>query len=165
MTDLLVRLYDLPAFDAEPLALPASRSRRPLAPELHIVLDWIGAHFAKGWVAEASVALHQTPPTIFIAVGIAKSSAACYDATARKHWSDRGHRSGPRQRHRHGAAVCGAPRYAGGRLWLRGDRRRWAGQFYRRQLDSRCSRSRLGPRMPATRLSRDALNPIFTARC
>ncbi len=84
MTDLLVRLYDLPAFDAEPLAAAGVTIRRPLAPELHIVLDWIGAHFAKGWVAEASVALHQQPPTIFIAVREREILGfACYDATAR----------------------------------------------------------------------------------
>ena len=83
MTDLLVRLYDLPASGAEAPAEGIS-IRRPLAPEMHAVLDWIGVHFAKGWVAEASVALHQQPPTIFIALREGEILGfACYDATAK----------------------------------------------------------------------------------
>ncbi len=84
MADLLVRLYDLPMLDTEALVAAGITIRRPLAPELQVVLDWIGTHFAKGWVAEASVALHQQPPTMFIAhrdnelLGF-----ACYDATAK----------------------------------------------------------------------------------
>jgi GNAT superfamily N-acetyltransferase len=84
MADLLVRLYDLPAFDDRALATAGITLRRPLAPEMRAVLDWIGPRFATGWVSEASVALHQTPPTIFIALrGGELLGFACYDATAK----------------------------------------------------------------------------------
>ena len=137
MTDLLVRLYDLPAFDTGPLVNAGVTIRRPLAPELHIVLDWTGAHFAKGWVAEASVALHQQPPTIFIAVRDREILGfACYDATARGFFGPTGVAEAARGK-RVGSALLFAT--------LRAMREAGYGyaviggvgpvEFYRRQLD------------------------------
>lgn len=44
MTDIVVRRYDLPVFDAgAKVASAGIIVRRALAPEGHIVIDWIGS--------------------------------------------------------------------------------------------------------------------------
>ncbi len=49
MTDLLVRLYDLPVFEAEERVRASGVVvRRAISPERHIVLDWIGSAFRRG---------------------------------------------------------------------------------------------------------------------
>ncbi|HWA20505.1 MAG TPA: GNAT family N-acetyltransferase [Devosia sp.] len=85
MPDLLIRLYDLPVFDAEARVSAAGITiRRPIAPERQVVLDWVNEQFSEGWVSEAAVGLSQMPATVFIAthhdnlVGF-----ACYDTTAK----------------------------------------------------------------------------------
>lgn len=85
MTDLLVRLYDLPVFEAEAKVLAAGVSvRRALTPERSLILDWVGTHFYPGWVSEAAVGLSQQPPTVYVAVrGQELLGFACYDTTAK----------------------------------------------------------------------------------
>lgn len=85
MADLLVRLYDLPAFEAEArVAAAGIVIRRAIAPEGHLVLDWIGRHFNPFWVSEASKALAQNPVTIWLAVRDRKLLGfACHDTTAK----------------------------------------------------------------------------------
>lgn len=85
MADLLVRLYDLPAFEAEAKVRAAGIVvRRALPPERYVVLDWIEAHFHKAWRAEAALGMSQMPVTTFIAVrGNAMLGFACYDGTAK----------------------------------------------------------------------------------
>ena len=85
MTDLLVRLYDLPVFEAEArMAAAGIIVRRALAPEGHIVLAWIGKHFYPGWVSEASKGLAQNPSTVWLAVKDGKLLGfACHDTTAK----------------------------------------------------------------------------------
>lgn len=82
MSDLLIRLYDLPPHESK---VPADvEVRRAIPPEREIVLDWIERHFSKGWRAEAAVGLSQQPPTVFIAVRAnALLGFACYDTTAK----------------------------------------------------------------------------------
>lgn len=85
MSDLLVRLYDLPHFDADAkVAVAGVVVRRALPPERHIVLDWIAATFGPNWASEAAVALSSLPVTCWVAV---KDGAllgfACHDATAK----------------------------------------------------------------------------------
>lgn len=85
MADLLVRLYDLPAFDSEAKVKAAGVVvRRALPPEGHEVLAWITARFSDIWVSEATLGLAQQPPTIFVAVrdGVLLGFA-CYDTTAK----------------------------------------------------------------------------------
>jgi GNAT superfamily N-acetyltransferase len=81
----LVRLYDLPTFEAEARVRAAGIVvRRGLPPERQIVLDWIGQHFSSFWVSEAALCFSQQPPTIYVAVGRgALLGFACYDATAK----------------------------------------------------------------------------------
>ena len=85
MTDLLVRLYDLPIFEAEArVAASGIVIRRAIAPEGHVVLDWIGRHFHQTWVSEAGKGLAQNPVTTWIAVKEGRMLGfACHDTTAR----------------------------------------------------------------------------------
>ncbi|MCB1957205.1 MAG: GNAT family N-acetyltransferase [Rhodocyclaceae bacterium] len=89
MSDMLVRLYDLPALApalAEP-ALADVRIKRPLALDIRPILQAVTAAFgasAPGWADECHACLLRQPATCFVAerdgqlVGF-----ACYDATAR----------------------------------------------------------------------------------
>jgi GNAT superfamily N-acetyltransferase len=85
MTDLLVRLYDLPPFEAEAkVAAAGIVVRRAIPPERHVVLDWIEAQFSKPWVSEAAAALSRLPVTCWIAVKDAELLGfACHDTTAK----------------------------------------------------------------------------------
>ncbi|PJF41596.1 MAG: N-acetyltransferase [Chloroflexi bacterium] len=86
MTDMLVRLYDLPELDTV-IRSQAEKGiiiRRGLAPEKHIVLDWITNHFGLHWRSECDVTFSNTPVSCFVAT---KNNTllgfACYDATRR----------------------------------------------------------------------------------
>jgi len=85
MTDMLVKLYDLPD-NWDLLAKKAARGvtlRKPLGPEKHLVMDWVRENFSDAWASEADMAMSNRPVTCFIAcqrqtpIGF-----ACYDATA-----------------------------------------------------------------------------------
>ena len=84
MPDLLVKLYDLPDIES-PESFERRTGvtvRRAIAPEKHIVTDWIGRHFSMNWVSEAEVAFSRNPITCLIAVENGKLLGfACYDAT------------------------------------------------------------------------------------
>lgn len=85
MTDLLVRLYDLPHFDAEARVAKAGIVvRRAIGPEMHVILDWIEQHFGRSWASEATVALTQLPTTCWVAVKAGEIMGfACHDATTK----------------------------------------------------------------------------------
>ncbi len=85
MSDLLVRLYDLPHFDAEEkVAAAGIVVRRAIPPERQVVLDWIGQHFYPGWSSEAALALSGLPTTCWVAVKDGELLGfACHDATAK----------------------------------------------------------------------------------
>jgi GNAT superfamily N-acetyltransferase len=84
MSDMLVRLYDLPSLQ-EALAVIATRGlsiRRALSPEKALVTAWVHAHFPTS-VAEAEIACCRLPIACFIAVRDEQIRGfACYDATA-----------------------------------------------------------------------------------
>jgi GNAT superfamily N-acetyltransferase len=85
MTDMLVKLYDLPDNWHFPAKKAARRVtlRKPLGPEKHLVVDWVRENFSDAWASEADMAMSNRPVTCFIAcqrqtlIGF-----ACYDATA-----------------------------------------------------------------------------------
>jgi GNAT superfamily N-acetyltransferase len=85
LADLLVRLYDLPAFAAEGRVRDAGIVvRRALPPEREIVLEWIRTRFSSFWASEAALCLSQHPTTIYLAVrGNDLLGFACYDGTAK----------------------------------------------------------------------------------
>lgn len=64
MTDMLVRLYAV----GEVPALEGISLRRPLMPERHRVLSWIGERFSPGWVSECAGAFALRPIACIIAV-------------------------------------------------------------------------------------------------
>ena len=85
MTDMLVRLYDLPddnAFLAEQARIGVT-IRKPDGPEMRQVVNWAGDHFAPSWASETQRACANHPVSCFIAVRERKLLGfACYDATA-----------------------------------------------------------------------------------
>lgn len=85
MADLLVRLYDLPVFDAEAkVAASGVVVRRALPPERDVILAWIAKHFSGPWRSEAALALSQQPPSLYVAVkGNALLGFACFDTSAK----------------------------------------------------------------------------------
>lgn len=86
MTDMLIRLYALPA----PLRLQTDgrvadwRVRKPIGCEHGLIGAWVTAEFGAGWASEARVALQNRPISLWMAVrGDQPIGFACYDATAR----------------------------------------------------------------------------------
>lgn len=81
MTDLLVKLYELP-----PLPPPRDaqwRVRKVMAPEVSVVAEWVGESFSKAWADEFRKAAGNWPVTAFIAARNGKVLGfACYDAVA-----------------------------------------------------------------------------------
>ena len=84
MPDMLVKLYNLPPI--EPV-LEAQRAkgvhiRRALAPEKHLVLEWITRHFSSFWASECDVAFGNAPVSCFVATeNDCLRGFGCYDAT------------------------------------------------------------------------------------
>jgi GNAT superfamily N-acetyltransferase len=86
MTDLLVKLYDLP--DPGPqLAALAEKGivvRRAMASEKKRVVRWTQNRFGDGWAAECDVAFARRPIACMIAVsGDGLAGFACHDSTCR----------------------------------------------------------------------------------
>lgn len=89
MQDMLVNLFasEAPFLRPDPSLISARGApvtvRRALAPERHLVIDWIGARFSQGWASEAAVAFSQTPTKCLLAHAENRLLGfACFDATA-----------------------------------------------------------------------------------
>lgn len=69
MTDYLVKLYDLPPLEPflEKQQALGITIRRAIAPEKHLITDWVGEEFGGYWVSETEVAFGNNPPGCFIA--------------------------------------------------------------------------------------------------
>jgi GNAT superfamily N-acetyltransferase len=81
MSDLLVKLYALPALGAAP---PEVTVRRAFAAERRGVCDWVSARFGAGWASECEAAFARLPVACFLAVRAEEVLGfACYDAAAR----------------------------------------------------------------------------------
>jgi predicted N-acetyltransferase YhbS len=86
MSDMLVRLYDLPevAVKLAALAEEGILVRRLQPWELSPLRRFIADHFSEGWADEASVGLANKPITVFIAQdGTRMVGFAAYECTAR----------------------------------------------------------------------------------
>lgn len=89
MSDMLVKLYTLPPLEPLVAAVEAKGVilRRALAPEKHLVLDWIEAHFDAHYRSEADVAFAHQPISCFIATTAEGPHQmlgfAVYEATAK----------------------------------------------------------------------------------
>ena len=83
---MLVRLYDLPESGSRVAALRKAgiEVRRALAPERHIVVNWVRHEFGEGWASECEVSFGRLPISCFRAQrGQEVLGFACYDATAK----------------------------------------------------------------------------------
>lgn len=84
--DMLVRLYDLPPLApvVEHMAAQGVTIRRGIAPEKHVVLEWVARHFSAFWQSEADVAYARVPVSIWLAVAERRLLGfGCYDTTRR----------------------------------------------------------------------------------
>ena len=85
MPDMLVKLYDLPEQSpiGENLRAAGVEIRRALAPEKHILLDWVEEHFNKGWRSECDTSFSRQPISCFIAINNGRLVGfACYDVAS-----------------------------------------------------------------------------------
>jgi hypothetical protein len=86
MTDLLVKLYDLPDPGAQAAVLAEKDIfvRRAMACEKNRVIGWIQHRFGDGWAAEGDVAFARQPIACMIALsGGGLAGFACHDSTCR----------------------------------------------------------------------------------
>ncbi|MEQ8676484.1 MAG: GNAT family N-acetyltransferase [Aggregatilineales bacterium] len=69
MPDMLVKLYDLPPLDPfiEKQHSLGITIRRAIAPEKHLITQWVGEEFSAYWVSETEAAFGNNPPTCFVA--------------------------------------------------------------------------------------------------
>ncbi len=82
MTDMLVKLYDLPD-RARPLPVDVV-VRRALAAERLAVVPWVRREFGAGWAAECESAFGRLAVSCFIALQAKELAGFCvYDSTAR----------------------------------------------------------------------------------
>jgi|SRR5690554_4702691 len=95
MPDMLVKLYELP--DSRDIMSQMESQgitiRRAIAPEKHVVLDWINEYFGEGWASEADVAICQHPSTCIIAIDESVRRIvgfACYEATNKNYFGPTG---------------------------------------------------------------------------
>ena len=81
MTDLLIKLYALPAQPTPPAKIDI---RRAFAAERRLVCDWVAERFTQGWTSECDASFSRLPVACFLAQnGEQILGFACYDAAAR----------------------------------------------------------------------------------
>ena len=86
MPDMLVKLYELPPIQPliDILHSEGFEIRRSLAPEKHIVVEWVREKFYPNWASEVEVAYSNHPSTCWIATHEGKCIGfGCSDATAK----------------------------------------------------------------------------------
>ena len=106
MTDLLVKLYELPDSDASP-ALSVGKEvsvRRAMASEKRQVVAWVQQLFGDGWAAECEVSFSRMPIACMVAVVEGRPAGfACHDCTCRNFFGPIG--VDPAFRHK---GICGS---------------------------------------------------------
>lgn len=94
MKDMLVRLMELPdASELEKRLLEKEKIvfRRAIAPEKHLVSEWVMEQFGAYWKSEVEVAFSRQPVSCWIAQrGNEILSFACYESTARNFFGPTG---------------------------------------------------------------------------
>jgi ribosomal protein S18 acetylase RimI-like enzyme len=86
MTDMLVKLYELPplqpALDSQ--IEQGITIRRALVTEQHLIVNWVKTNFDDYWESETAGAISRQPPSCFIAVENGDILGfGCYDTTAK----------------------------------------------------------------------------------
>jgi GNAT superfamily N-acetyltransferase len=94
MKDMLVRLIELPdASELQKKLLEKEKIvfRRAIAPEKHLVCDWVMEQFGSYWKSEVEVAFSRQPVSCWIAQrGNDILGFACYESTARNFFGPTG---------------------------------------------------------------------------
>ena len=93
MTDMLVRLYDLPDSSEVYRSVEARGVilRRPMAYERHVLADWVGTHFSPKWVSEVKVALGRQPVSSYVATLDSEILGfSCYETTCKGYFGPTG---------------------------------------------------------------------------
>jgi Acetyltransferase (GNAT) family. len=92
MHDMLVKLYELDKYSIRENSLvPDITIRKPIGPEKHVLVEWVGKKFLKPWAGEFDMAMCNRPITCFIALKDKDPIGfACYDATARGYFGPMG---------------------------------------------------------------------------
>lgn len=82
MSDMLVRLYDLPKNEVE---LPDGvEVRRAISLERRLVCQWVDQTFNTGWASECAISFSRVPIACFIAtMDESIIGFCCYDSTSR----------------------------------------------------------------------------------
>ncbi len=93
MTDLLVKLYELP--EVTPLIRSLAEKgiiiRPAMAYEKYPVVDWVRRSFGEGWAGECAVAFSNHPVSCFIATEAGNIIGfACHDSTCRNFFGPTG---------------------------------------------------------------------------
>ncbi len=86
MTDLLVKLYELPGPEDSQALVNGQETmvRRAMATEKKQLLAWVQQLFGDGWAAECDVAFSRQPIACMVAVhGARLVGFACHDCTCR----------------------------------------------------------------------------------
>ncbi|MFC5624817.1 GNAT family N-acetyltransferase [Algoriphagus winogradskyi] len=94
MKDMLVRLIGLPDVSLEEARLLKKEKvvfRRAIAPEKHLVSDWVLEHFGEYWQSEVEVAFSRQPISCWLAQrGNEILGFACYESTAKNFFGPTG---------------------------------------------------------------------------
>jgi len=86
MPDMLVKLYELPDITElnNKMIENGIDVRRAIAPEKHIIVEWVRTTFNPFWASECEVAFSNHPVSCYIAVENGKLIGfSCYDSTCR----------------------------------------------------------------------------------
>lgn len=83
MTDMLVKLYELPEIGPSNLSPSGILLRKPVAAEKSLVVEWIQENFNRFWANETDVAFSRSPVSCYVAQsGTTLVGFACYDTSA-----------------------------------------------------------------------------------
>ena len=85
MTDMLVKLYNLPESSTSGFNLlpPAIKIRKPIGSEKSMIVQWVRESFNEFWANEMEIAFSRLPFSCYIAQRDGKLIGfACYDAAA-----------------------------------------------------------------------------------
>ncbi|MFN8387170.1 MAG: GNAT family N-acetyltransferase [Anaerolineales bacterium] len=85
MTDMLVKLYDLPETLStfSNLVPPDVTIRKPIGTEKSLAVNWVRENFEEGWATEMEVSFSRAPTSSYIAQhGRSMIGFACYDTAA-----------------------------------------------------------------------------------
>lgn len=86
MTDMLVKLYQLPPYEAEiaKLAEGGIQIRRAITPEKHFAVNWVRKNFNEEWASEIDAAISRSPVTCWLAVEKETMVGfSCFDTSAK----------------------------------------------------------------------------------